>query len=349
MAAGLKTGLRRAAIVGGLEFSFFLSRLGALPGLRGRGVIFTLHHVRPFQPAAFAPNRHLEITPEFLDAAILALKAEGYRFIPVEAVKDELSAPSAPASPFAAFTLDDGFRDNAVYAAPVFQRHGVPFTIFVCKGFSERSHTMWWETAAAMLESGEPVTIETGDGSRRLPCQTCAEKRAAIAALSRLVFEGDEATGIGRLNMAAYNAGIDPHAIVAESIMDSEELRQMARDPLVTLGAHTVSHRGLAALDDNTLLAEFNQSADYVAALTGKRPNVFAYPYGDERSATERTAAYAEWAGFKLSVTTRAGTLSPADLDRPHLVPRISLNGFYQKSRYVRALASGIPSRLAAG
>lgn len=349
MAAGLKTGLRRTAILGGLEFSFLLSRLGAFKGLRGRGVVFTLHHVRPFEPSGFAPNRHLEITPDFLETAILALKAEGYRFIPLDAVRSELSAQETPSAPFAAFTLDDGFRNNLVHAAPVFERHGIPYTIFVCEGFSERSHTMWWETAAATVGVGEPVTIETAAGPTRLSCRTLAEKCVAFETLSQMVFEGDEATAIGRLNMAAYNAGIDPHAIVAESVLDGGELRQIAGNPLVSLGAHTVSHRGLAALDDENLLKELNQSADYVGTLTGRRPKVFAYPYGDSRSATVRTAGYAEWAGFELSVTTRAGTVSSADLARPHLVPRISLNGFYQKSRYVKALASGIPSRLAGG
>jgi peptidoglycan/xylan/chitin deacetylase (PgdA/CDA1 family) len=86
-----------------------------------------------------------------------------------------------------------------------------------------------------------------------------------------------------------------------------------------------------------------------VAGITGTRPVTFAYPYGDARSATVRTAGYADWAGFKLSVTTRPGTLTPDSMASPQLLPRISLNGLYQKPRYVEALASGLPSKLAGG
>ena len=72
---------KRLTISGGLEAAFLLRRAGAMKAARGRGAIFTLHHVRPHVPKIIAPNAHLEITPEFLDSAIRSLKAEGYRFV----------------------------------------------------------------------------------------------------------------------------------------------------------------------------------------------------------------------------------------------------------------------------
>jgi peptidoglycan/xylan/chitin deacetylase (PgdA/CDA1 family) len=345
MAGRLKQTIKRAMITGGLEVSFCLSRLGLSKAARGRGVIFTLHHVRPAESGVFQPNRHLDVTQEFLDAAIVALKRDGYRCIRLEDVPMALAEPPSSA-PFAVFTLDDGFRDNAQHALPVFERHGVPFTIFVCKGLSERSHTMWWDTAAALIERQTRLTLCLPAARIDVDCSTARTKAAAFDAVAAAVFAGDETKSVAQLDQAAQLAGINPHALVAETVMDGEELRALCRHPLVSYGAHTVSHRGLDALSDTEILAELNDSADYVAAITGRRPVCFAYPYGDARSATPRTAAYADWAGFRLSVTTRPGTLAPASLDAPHLLPRISLNGLYQKTRYVRALASGIPSRL---
>lgn len=348
MAGRFRQQLKRAVISAGLEASFLLSRLGLARGLKGRGVIFTLHHVRPDKTDAFQPNRHLAITPEYLDAAIRTLAARGYRFLRLEDVPAALAEPEG-AGPFAVFTLDDGFRNNRDHALPVFERHGVPFTIFVCKGLSERSHSMWWETLATLIAARSRVALCLPAGRIDMDCGTIRAKTEAFEAVARCLMAGDEAKGVEQLDAAANAAGINPHALVSEAVMDRDELTALARHPLVSYGAHTVSHRGLADLNNEELLHEYNESADYVAQITGTRPATFAYPYGDARSATVRTAGYADWAGFKLSVTTRPGTLTPASMETLQLLPRISLNGLYQKRRYVEALASGLPSRLAGG
>jgi peptidoglycan/xylan/chitin deacetylase (PgdA/CDA1 family) len=128
--------VKRTVITAGLEVSAVLDRLGLASGTRGLGAIFTLHHVRqPFQ-RPFHPNDILEITPQFLDEALTVLERAGYEFIRLEDVPARL-ASNAGGKPFACFTLDDGNRNNLTEAAPVFTRHGAPFTIFITKGFIE--------------------------------------------------------------------------------------------------------------------------------------------------------------------------------------------------------------------
>ena len=345
MKAILKGFVRKAAITGGLEASHLLSRLVAMGAARGRGAIFTLHHVRPRKPLPLDANGHLEITPEFLDAAIRQLRIEGYRFVALDDIP-RLLAAEPEGQPFAAFTLDDGYRDNAEHALPVFERHGVPFTVFVTKGFSERSHTLWWETAEALLNATGSFTIETDRGPKTHVVNSLAAKRAVCDLICDAICGPQESLAIARLDAAARSVGIDPVAIVAQQVMTAGELTTLARHPLANLGAHTLSHRALDFLTDAEALNELSGSADYVETLTGRRPTSFAYPYGDARSATSRIASLAARAGFALAVTTRAGTLDTTALASPMLLPRISLNGYYQKPRYVAALASGIPFRL---
>ncbi|CAN7597345.1 polysaccharide deacetylase family protein [Rhizobium sp. LjRoot30] len=340
----LRAGLKRAAITGGLEASWLLARAGVMQAARGRGVIFTLHHVRPKQPRSFDPNAHLEITPEFLDRAIRQLQADGYEFVALDAVPARLAERSV--RPFAAFTLDDGYRNNAAHALPVFAAHGVPFTVFVSGGYVDRTHTMWWETAADLLAARTSLSFDFGQGEERLDLASNAARQAAFARIARFILRPGEADAIARLNRIAAEHGIDAQAIPDRSTMTEGELKSLAAHPLASLGAHTISHRALALLDEGEARREMAASADRLQTITGKMPTTFAYPYGDPPAASAREFRLAEALGFKVAVTTNPGTISETSLAGLTALPRVSLNGHFQKRRYVAALASGIPFRL---
>ncbi|WDZ78867.1 polysaccharide deacetylase family protein [Ensifer adhaerens] len=338
--------VRRAAIAGGLEVAGGLSRVGLMAGARGQGAIFTLHHVRPKPARAFDPNAHLEITPEFLDAALTTLKRDGYRFVALEQLPHVLAAERGP---IACFTLDDGYRNNLEHALPVFERHAAPFTVFVTGGFIDRTHTLWWETLANVLATNETLRFDFGHGIETLPTRTTADKQAAFNRVAAFIHSRDEAPAIASLNATAIEHGIDPLAITEGLTLDPAGLRQLVKSPLASLGAHTISHRSVARLSDDDARREIHESAQRVEAITGRRPLTFAYPYGDAPAVSARDHRIVADLGFTLAVTTQPGTLDERAQSYLHALPRISLNGHFQRARYVSALASGIPFRLASG
>ncbi|MCF3640164.1 polysaccharide deacetylase family protein [Rhizobium sp. TRM95111] len=338
--------LRHAVITGGLEFARLAGRAGLMTSARGNGAIFTLHHVRPKAVQAFEPNAHLEITPAFLDEAIVHLAEEGYQFVALHDLPARM-AIARPEERFAAFTLDDGYRNNALHAQPVFTRHKVPFTVFVAGGFACRTHSIWWETLTELLRGLAHIEFDFGAGPVVLPLASPFQKQAAFNRFAAFVHAGsDEASAIARLDEIAARNGIDPLLITERLVLREPELKSLALNPLATLGAHTISHRALARLPDDEARREMRDSADRVEAMIGRRPDTFAYPYGDDAAVSPREHRLAAELGFRVAVTTLPGTLSQASFDRPTALPRISLNGLYQKRKYVEALASGIPFRL---
>jgi peptidoglycan/xylan/chitin deacetylase (PgdA/CDA1 family) len=333
--------IKRAIITGGLEAVPFLSPF--FGGARGRGAIFTLHHVRPRPKNAFQPNDILDVTPQFLETAILALKRDGYQFIRLDEIPRRLEGDGPP---FACFTLDDGYRDNAEFAAPVFARYGVPFTIFLARGFIDVTHSMWWETLDAVLNTVDGLEFDFGNGPETLATATGAEKFKAFNRIADFVGTADEAAAVARLDDVARKCGVDALDITRTLTMREDELRALLRNPLVSYGAHTVSHRGLARLSTEESEREIAESANRVADITGSSPRSFAYPYGDGRSVSERERGIMRKLGIEIAVTTRPGTLDASHRADGTATPRISLNGHFQKGRYVRALASGVPFRL---
>lgn len=343
---GLRGRLRQAAIAGGLDVALLLKSLGAMKSAAGLGAIFTLHHVRPHTPLPFEPNRHLEITPQFLDRTIRELKAEGRIFVSLEELPQRIADAQAGGPRFVAFTLDDGNRNNVDYALPVFERHNVPLTIFVAKGLSERTHSMWWETLAALFGQQYALAFDFGRGRQQIDLSEPDAKQLGFERFAAFVHQRDEMEAVSAIDALAEEHGIQPLEIVRSLIMDGQDLWRLSNHPLVSLGAHTVSHRALARLSAAEVAFEIRESADYVAAITGARPRTIAYPYGTADAVSTRDGQIAGGLGFTVGVTTRPGTILPTATGAMALLPRISLNGYYQKTRYVEALASGIPMRM---
>lgn len=337
--------LKHGAIRAGLE-GVALTRAGALwPAAAGRGMIFTLHHVRPARRGGFDPIATLSVTPEFLDQTIRVCVETGLTPVALDDLPRLLADPKDKRR-FAAFTLDDGLRNNAEHAAPVFRRHGVPYTIFVAKGFVERTRSMWWETAKVLTRSKDRFEFDFGHGPETVSAQTLSQKQDAYERIVHFVHSNDEDAAVAQVERAARSRMIDPLAIVDQLIMTAEELKALSADPLCRFGAHTKTHIAMARVDEARLAEEVIGSMDAVEAYVGYRPTTFAYPYGTKVAISQREFDAVANAGIKLAVTTRPGVLTADSLNQPTQLPRVSLNGHYQRRRYVEALLTGLPFKL---
>lgn len=341
----IKRLVKYGAIRAGLEVGSLPVVRSAFPSFAGRGVIFTLHHVRPGGAvSAFAPNVQLSVTPQFLEEAIQAALECG--LVPVH-LHDlpALLADNRENRSFCAFTLDDGYRNNTDYAAPIFRKYAVPYTIFITPGFVKRTRSLWWETAAALTQKAASFEFDFGAGPEHVACASPSQKAEAFTRLEDFVQNFPEDEAVERIDRTARQYGVDPIAIVDELVMNEDELRALAQDPLVHFGAHTMTHVNMRKIDAARLTYEIAESTRQVEAYVGHRPLSFSYPYGWVKAAGEREAKAVHDAGFAAAVTTQAGVIGPHSLEEPTLLPRVSLNGRFQKKRFVKALISGVPFR----
>jgi peptidoglycan/xylan/chitin deacetylase (PgdA/CDA1 family) len=140
--------------------------------------------------------------------------------------------------------------------------------------------------------------------------------------------------------------GVDTGFLCRSLAMDWNEIRSLAADPLCSIGAHTVHHYALARLDAEEARREAVSSRQRIAEEIGRQPISFAYPYGDALSCGPRDFALIADAGFAAAVTTRKGLIAPGHAASLTALPRLSLNGSYQKLRHVETLLSGVPFSL---
>jgi len=321
----------------------------AAPFTGGDGVIFMLHQVVPGEPRGFDPNGILKVTPEFLDGVIRQVRGSGFEIIALDEVKARLQGDSAGRKPFAVFTLDDGYKDNRDFAYPVFKRHDASFTIYVPTAYADGHGELWWLAFEEALRRLPHVDVDCDGVVRSYSLATDAEKSRAFHELYWWLRKIPEEPARAVVRALAEKAGFEVASLCRELVMDWNEIRALADDPLVTIAAHTSNHFALAKLRPEDARREIADSVARVEQELGKPVRHFSYPYGDEGSAGQREFEIARDLGIETAVTTRKGLLRNGHADAMTALPRLSLNGDYQDIRYVKVLLSGLPFALRDG
>ena len=335
-------GLKQTIIRGGLESLYFSGTHIALrPFVGGVGAILTLHHVRPPRPDRFQPNRLLEVSPRFLSRVVKALRRSDVDLVSLDEMHRRMTEKDFSRR-FVCLTFDDGYRDTLQWAYPILKEALVPFAVYVPTSFPDRLGELWWLVLEAVVARNDRIGITIDGRDRKFDCRTVAEKRTLYDQLYwwlRGRSTEVEMRSIIR-NLAAFYR-VDIAAFCKDLCMTWPELAQLAADPLVTVGAHTVNHPMLAKLSKDAARSEIDLSRSVIEAALSVRPQHLSYPFGDRLSAAAREFEIAAELGFKTAVTTRPGVLFPAHADRMTALPRLSLNGDFQRIRYVRVLLSG--------
>ncbi len=316
------------------------------PIFAGVGTIFMLHHVRPRRGNQFQPNHHLEITPDFLRATLAHLRSRGIDIISIDEMHRRLVEHDFSRR-FACFTFDDGYRDNRDFALPAMREFDAPFTVYVASDFAQGIGRLWWVALEMVIARTDWIEAEIGGVAVRLDATNVVAKQAAFDQLHDWLHGLPGEQDVRReISALCARHGVIEDAISHDLCLSWDELRPFADDPLVTIGAHTLSHCNLAKQSEATAAHEMATSRARIEAVLQRSVVHLAYPYGDRNAAAGREFALARSIGFKTAVTTRPGMIFAENAAHLTALPRVSLNGNYQDKRYLPVLTSGAATAL---
>lgn len=341
-------GIKRQLVGGMLSASAALG-LDHLAGdtTRGQGVIFMLHRVHPTPPTEydFSPNAGLWISTEQLDSAIKTVKRLGFDIISMDEVPGRM-ANGTRKPRFAAFTLDDGYKDNQIHAYPVFKRHDCPFTIYIPSDWPSGDGIIWWRIFERIIAENTEVVGGAEGLQSIIPTSTAEEKAAAYSCLETW-FKNLPLTQQRReVCKFAQRNKLDPGELCRDEIMSWSEIGELASDPRVTIGAHSASHKVLSQATPEDLKFELREGRRVIEENLGRPCHHLAYPFGDRGAANTREFLAAEDAGYETAVTTRN---DPVEFDYSGpmtALPRLGLFPEFPSARQLECLVSGLPSRV---
>jgi peptidoglycan/xylan/chitin deacetylase (PgdA/CDA1 family) len=292
--------------------------------LYGIGSVLMLHRVHPDSTDSFRPNRDMAISPELLERFIADAQQRGYTFASLDRICDALQAGAG--RQLLALTFDDGYRDNFTLAYPILKRLGIPFAVYVTTSFPDGEAVLWWYAVERLLQEHDQIVLTDG---RLLPCRTNQEKLDAFVSLRQSIMElpcdrlGDS------VNAMFDQTSFDWRQMCAAEVLSWDDLCELAKDPLVTIGAHTVSHPVLSALSVEQACAEMCDSRERIEAHIGVPVTHFCYPFGSRNEVGAREFELARELGFKTATTTRWGNIFPRHRKHLHGLPRVPLTNAF--------------------
>ena len=221
-------------------------------------------------------------------------------------------------------TFDDGYRDNLLHALPVLERHGVPATIFVATGLIDGTCIPWWYEQEAILKKLDAVEISWKGRSFSWKLETPAQTFAAIRELNSLFREmclEDQNAFMEKVR------NLSPSKFSFESeFLSWDELVELDRHPLITIGAHTKNHPVLSRLTAEEIRDELAGGKEILKNRLGHSVDHLAYPFGGNSEVCHREFDAAREIGFRSAFTTRFGHLHAAHRNFLHSLPRIIID-----------------------
>jgi peptidoglycan/xylan/chitin deacetylase (PgdA/CDA1 family) len=286
----------------------------------------------------------LAVSPENFEEQLRYLK-RNYLVLPMQALAEDIRQGSVRNRSIA-ITFDDGFRDNFVHAVPLLEKYKLPATFYIATGAIGSDKVYWWdELQQIIFETAVlPEVLEIVIGTE--PFSFRFQNDAALSDILKneiqhwhygLAVPNERVQLFLELwerikslrssdqqntltNLLVWSGGTTAHNPVAMSL---NELQAISRNPLFSIGAHTVHHAMLSVLDVANQSGEIGESKTVIEKWLDKKVVDFAYPYGNYNTETKMLV---EQAGFKFAVSTEERPVR--DRDAQFELPRVQVKNW---------------------
>lgn len=275
-----------------------------------------LHRLGLKDPARLPSNEAMKVSPASLERFIVDARSKGFSFLSMSQLHSALSQDVAWPSRAIVITLDDGYRDNLLKGLPIFERHGVPFVIYLSTGFIGGLSLPWWYVLEELLSSRSALLWE----GKAWNMKDIAEKDEIFMRVRERALRSEQGGEAYVSNLCRAN-GYD-RADAEGLFLTWNDVRALQAHPLAEIGNHGHRHLNLQRVSREAAFEEFVLAKEAILHHTGETPMHYAYAYGLFDDAADSVIRRI---GAATCVTTSPGWIFRNDRKKLLTLPRFML------------------------
>lgn len=236
------------------------------------------------------------------------------RFIHMAEALSQLSLGRRIDRGAAVLTFDESFAATAELGLPILRRLGIPCTFFVSTAHLDGKESLWDQSIHALLEALAPEPLTVAFVDRVLRTDTPSARIASVRRLIQHLASLDEERLARRLEELFSRAPAPVAMPTLDRMLTSGELTRIARDSLVSIGAHGHHHHALASVSEEVRAEELAKPREILRELCGSSYlDVLSYPFGRPPYVNEQVVTHARRIGYRAAFGAETGVARPGD------------------------------------
>ncbi|WP_179959396.1 polysaccharide deacetylase family protein [Marinobacter changyiensis] len=220
-----------------------------------------------------------------LETALTFLKTNGYTVVSVRQVVEAVISGDPLPPRAVAFTLDDGFYDQAKTALPVFENYQAPVTLFLATDMQDQRYWSWDYKIEYLFKHTlqKRLEIDLGDGAKEISFATAGDKRLLVRNLRNLHKRSTNQAAEVAVEYFAERLEVNlPKEAPDEYQPITWEQARSLESRYVEFGPHTQRHPILAQISDEQARNEILGSWQALKVNIANPVPIFCYPSGRE-------------------------------------------------------------------
>lgn len=316
----LSRGIKRAVVAGRGHTP--------LSWLRRRNVIILMYHgfFTRGQPGGIEEYGNRWCAIEDFDKQLLYLKKH-YNVISLDRLIECYTTKENLPNNAVIITMDDGYQSNYTLAYPLLKQYQIPATISVAVQYVNDRNWLWADRIDYSIWKAKVKKIDiTVNGHSHIHFIGSETEKQGVATKIRAIFWGlpykEMITAIDTLEKST-KASLFEITDVPKLMLPLkwEQMQEMIKSGLISIGSHSVSHPNLTTCSDDELLFEVIESRRTVERELERDCTFFCYPGGRY---SRRVKQYVKRAGYSCGLAIGGRFVRKMEADTFE-VPRIGV------------------------